>query len=471
MCRGPVTELPGQIEGFDEIFQAVAGEIRMEVPVKLQRVQPGTPARVHPAGGGEIRGAAGMRPDRADEPVLDGHVVGAERARLPKSGKERPFLGEGREAGQSFSAEAVPPPVGLADGSGGGAEPGVRRFDRTPPHRHHTVFEDPALPGSLEVDDVDGMPHGTKRTKGAGLDERGMHGARERPARRASGVEFRAAFPWHDREPPWKPPAMTDPAPDPQVFLDFSENLVREAAGVILPRFGRAELEVDRKGDDSPVTEADREAEARMRELIEAGFPDHGIIGEEHGAVREGAEFVWVLDPIDGTKSFITGVPLFTTLVALLHRGRPLTGAIYQPVLDQLMLGDGRRTTLNGREVRAHPARPLAEATLLTSDPADPRLRADGARWDELVAAVRLYRSWGDAYGYLLLAAGFADIMVDPVLEVWDVAALLPVLAGAGVKATGWRGGDPMEERSLVAARPELHAAVMRALGTGGGRF
>lgn len=257
---------------------------------------------------------------------------------------------------------------------------------------------------------------------------------------------------------------MTPTDSDLEDFLRFSEQLVLEAAGAILPRFGRADLEVERKSDATPVTIADREAEALMRKRIEAKFPGHGIIGEEYGTVREDADYVWVLDPIDGTKSFITGVPLFTTLVALLHRGKPLTGAIYQPVLKQLVLGDGKRTTLNGLPVNGRDCRALKDATLLTTDPRNAKLYQDGARWNELSSRARIYRSWGDAYGYLLLAGGFADIMTDPELEIWDLAALLPILAGAGMTASAWDGGDPMERRSLIAARPELHAEVLSTL-------
>lgn len=257
---------------------------------------------------------------------------------------------------------------------------------------------------------------------------------------------------------------MRASANDTDTFLTFSETLVREAAEAILPHFGEPDLEVECKADSSPVTIADRLAEARMRELIESRFPEHGIIGEEYGSIREESDYVWVIDPIDGTKSFISGVPLFTTLVALQYRGRPLTGAIYQPILKQLVLGDGKQTTLNGRVVRGRPARPLKDASLLTTDSKSPKLYQGGARWDALVDRARLYRSWGDAYGYLLLVGGFADIMTDPELEIWDLAALLPILEGAGMRGSAWDGGDPLEKRSLIAARPELHKEALSAL-------
>ena len=140
---------------------------------------------------------------------------------------------------------------------------------------------------------------------------------------------------------------------DLSAYRPFVAELARASAEFIKPFFGNPSTAVELKADDSPVTAADRGAEAVMRELITARFPDHGIIGEEHGNHHPDAEWVWVLDPIDGTKSFITGVPLWTTLIGLLHRGQPVLGAIHQPTLGQLVIGDNHTTTLNDRPVRA----------------------------------------------------------------------------------------------------------------------
>src|SRR5271156_3539535 len=137
----------------------------------------------------------------------------------------------------------------------------------------------------------------------------------------------------------------------------------------IRPFFGRQDLKVDLKSDRSPVTAADTGAEELMRGLIAKRFPGHGILGEEHGAERADAEFVWVLDPIDGTKSFTAAVPLFGTLIALLHQGQPVLGCIHQPILRQLLVGDNRSCTMGGRPVRTRDIRRVEEATLLTSDP------------------------------------------------------------------------------------------------------
>lgn len=240
--------------------------------------------------------------------------------------------------------------------------------------------------------------------------------------------------------------------------------LAAESGAFIRPLYGHRGLAVEAKADQTPVTAADRGAEELMRRLIEKRYPDHGIIGEELGSDRPDAEFVWVLDPIDGTKSFITGVPLWGTLIALLHQGQPILGCIHQPVLGQLVMGEETKTTLNGRATRLRPCARLADATLLTSDPLNPAKYQAGAAYDRLAAQVKLYRTWGDCFGYLLLASGLADIMVDPVMNPWDIAALVPVIRGAGGVITNWQGAAPFPAESIVAAAPELHAQVIALL-------
>jgi myo-inositol-1(or 4)-monophosphatase len=241
--------------------------------------------------------------------------------------------------------------------------------------------------------------------------------------------------------------------------------LARESGALITRLYGQPELAVETKADASPVTAADRGAEEVMRTRIAKAFPGHGIIGEEFGEERPDAEFTWVLDPIDGTKSFITGVPLWTTLIALLHRGQPVLGCIHQPVLGQLLVGDGVQTTLNGRPARCRPMTALAEATLLTSDPLNPARHQDGPAFERLQRTARLCRTWGDGYGYLLVATGQADVMLDPIMNPWDIAALVPVIRGAGGLITDWNGGAAWPARSTIAsATPELHAAVLRTL-------
>jgi myo-inositol-1(or 4)-monophosphatase len=248
-------------------------------------------------------------------------------------------------------------------------------------------------------------------------------------------------------------------------YRAFLTELAARSGDFLRPYFGSPELQVETKADASPVTVADRGAEELMRGLIAKAFPAHGIIGEELGNERADAEWVWVLDPIDGTKSFISGVPLWGTLIALLHQGQPVLGAIHQPVLHQLMIGDGRVTTLNARPVHTRATSRIADATFLTSDPLNLAKYQNGAACDRLLAQAKLCRTWGDCYGYLLVAGGWADIMVDPIMNPWDIAALVPIVRGAGGTISDWHGGPAYPAASIVAAAtPELHAAVIAAL-------
>ena len=247
-------------------------------------------------------------------------------------------------------------------------------------------------------------------------------------------------------------------------YRSFLTELAEKSGDFLLPCFTDPTLKVETKSDDSPVTAADRCAEQLMRDLIADRFPHHGVIGEEFPAKNADTEWVWVLDPIDGTKSFITGVPLWGTLIALLHNGQPVLGAIHQPVLRQLMIGDSTKTTLNGDIVRVRPCDHIESATFLTSDPLNPAQYQNGPAYAALTARARLVRTWGDCYGYLLLASGRADVMCDPIMNPWDIAALVPIVRGAGGVITDWQGGDPMRGQSIVATGPALHTGVIAAL-------
>jgi len=248
-------------------------------------------------------------------------------------------------------------------------------------------------------------------------------------------------------------------------YRTFMNELAAESGDFIKPLFGQAHLPVETKGDQTPVTVADRGAEELLRAMIKKRHPAHGIIGEEFGSERADAEFVWVLDPIDGTKSFITGVPLWGTLIALLHGGQPVLGCVHQPVLGQLLIGDGKSTQLNGRAVHCRPTRQIEKATLLTSDPLNPAKHQNGAAFDALARRAKLVRTWGDCYGYLLVASGWADAMLDPIMNPWDIAALVPILRGAGGVISDWRGGAAYPATSTVAcATAELHAEIIAGL-------
>ena len=248
-------------------------------------------------------------------------------------------------------------------------------------------------------------------------------------------------------------------------YRDFILELANASGDLIRPYFGAANLGLQTKADETIVTKADRDAEALMRRMIARRFPEHGILGEEYGEERTDAEFVWVLDPIDGTISFASASPLFGTLIALLHEGRPVLGCIHQPVLRQLLLGDGATATLNGAPVHVRETPSLSRATLLVTDLLNVPKHQDGAAFEALTRDVKLVRTWGDCYGYLLLATGHADIMCDPIMNPWDVAALIPVVRGAGGVISDWQGGDAMGAESIVATTSQaLHDEVIARL-------
>jgi len=240
-----------------------------------------------------------------------------------------------------------------------------------------------------------------------------------------------------------------------------------DAARPIAARYFRTPVAVDDKIDQSPVTIADREAETAMRELLTAHVPAHGVFGEEHGAVRTDAEYVWVLDPIDGTKAFITGLPIFGTLIALLHRGRPVLGIIDQPILQERWLGvAGERSTLNGKPISTRACGALANAYMYSTAPGmfpDTYAKPHAA----LTEKVKLFRWGGDCYAYGLLASGHVDLVVEASLKLYDFAALVPVIKGAGGLITDWRGNelDMNSDGSVLAAGDAaVHRAAMDTL-------
>ena len=249
-----------------------------------------------------------------------------------------------------------------------------------------------------------------------------------------------------------------------QEFEAFARELVKASGRIIQSYFADPDLQVDFKEDESIVTRADREAEQAIRDLIAKRYPDHGVIGEEFGTRNGEADFVWVLDPIDGTISFANDCPLFVTLIGLLHQGQPILGVIHNPVLNQLCIGNGRQTRLNDRDVQIRDVDDLSEAMLLCTDVVGVWEHQDKPRFDSLLQSVRLFRGWGDGYGYLLLAAGRADIMLDPIMNPWDILPLIPVVRGAGGVITGWDGGDPVSASSCIAAGKRLHPQVLEAL-------
>jgi histidinol-phosphatase len=204
-----------------------------------------------------------------------------------------------------------------------------------------------------------------------------------------------------------------------------------------------------------------------MRQLIAARFPDHGIIGEEFGREREDAEFVWVLDPIDGTKSFIAGVPLFGTLIALAQHGRPILGIIDQPILHERWVGAaGRPTLFNGAPIRVRPCPSLETATLFATSP-DMFIGSDQTAFGHVASAAKLVRFGADCYAYGLLALGFIDLVIESSLKPYDFSAMLPVIEGAGGVASDWRGSRltvASDGRVVVAGDRRTHQAALQLL-------
>jgi histidinol phosphatase-like enzyme (inositol monophosphatase family) len=249
-------------------------------------------------------------------------------------------------------------------------------------------------------------------------------------------------------------------------YLALAADLADAAGAAIRPCF-RVPLAVDDKPDLSPVTAADRAAEIAMRGLIAARFPEHGIIGEEFGREREDAEYVWVLDPIDGTKSFISGVPLFGILIALVHRGRPVLGVIDQPILRERWVGAaGSQTTLDGRPIRCRPCAGLAAATVFATTP-DMFEGSDAAAFARVAAAAKLVRYGADCYAYGLLALGFIDLVIEASLKPYDFSAMAPIVEGAGGVATDWQGrplGLGSDGRVVAAGDPRTHREALERL-------
>lgn len=250
---------------------------------------------------------------------------------------------------------------------------------------------------------------------------------------------------------------------DLRVYLDFARRLASLSAEIIRPYF-RGDYRVDIKADRSPVTIADMKAEEAMREAIMAEFPDHGIIGEEFGNTQPDAPYQWVLDPIDGTKAFISGSYLFGTLIALAHRGKPLLGVINHPIVGDYLVGDGRHTWLNDRPVRMRACNRIEDAILLNTSHWNVFNHQDGPAFESLTKRVQRYNNWGDCHGYYLVATGGADIMTDPIMNLWDLMALIPVIKGAGGRITDWQGHDPVGGNGIVATNGTLHDEVIRLL-------
>ena len=250
----------------------------------------------------------------------------------------------------------------------------------------------------------------------------------------------------------------------------WAREIAAGAGELTLRYFGDPSLSVDRKADDSPVTVADRQAEEWLRDQIHRRFPDDSILGEEYGETAGGGDFRWVLDPIDGTKSFICGVPLYGTLVAVQHCGVAKIGVIELPALHERVYachGSGawhQRAHDPPRAAGVSRCQRLSEAVFLTSDRAAFGPCTPHDKYQQLESRCRWMRTWGDCYGYALVATGRADLMVDPALSEWDAAALLPILQEAGGCFTDWTGQITATGGSGVGTNPQLLTEVLDLL-------
>ncbi len=249
--------------------------------------------------------------------------------------------------------------------------------------------------------------------------------------------------------------------------IALAERLAEAAGAAIRPYF-RAAFTVENKHDESPVTQADRAAEAAMRRILEAERPEDGVIGEEYGALRGDAARRWVLDPIDGTRSFIAGRPIFGTLIALLEEDRPVLGVIDQPINGERWIGSIHHpTTLNGKAVHTRRCADITRALLATTSPwlFDP---GGAVAFDRVADACRDTLFGGDCYNYALLAAGHIDLVLEEGLKLYDFAALVPVIEGAGGRMCDWRG-QPLQAgsdgRVIATGDPALIEPVLNLLG------
>ena len=263
----------------------------------------------------------------------------------------------------------------------------------------------------------------------------------------------------------------TASTPNPE--LDRFANVaiaLTEITRAVTMRYFRNDFVTETKSDASPVTIADRECEERLRERIRTAFPDHGVIGEEHGSDRPGASWVWVLDPIDGTKAFVSGRPLFGTLIALCRDGEPVLGIIDCPAVDDRWVGvDGRPTTHNDMPCRTRPCARLEDALMYSTSPYMFGGDDDDA-YQRLRARVKYPLFGGDCHNYGLAASGWVDLVVEAQMKVHDWAALVPIASGAGGRLTDW-SGDPLhfasDGRVLMAGDERAHRAAVEVLDAG----
>ena len=247
--------------------------------------------------------------------------------------------------------------------------------------------------------------------------------------------------------------------------LDFALSLSDESRRILRKHFG-TRLQVEWKGDNTPVTRADRETEEALRTRIVKETPDYGIVGEEFGSETGSVDRQWVIDPLDGTKAFIHGVPLFGTLIALLEKGEPILGVIDLPVLGERVHAVLKGGCFhNGHPCGVSEIAKVEDALLLDGSITTMEKSGHGPAWSELRKKARLHRGWGDCYGHFLVATGAAEVMADPVVEIWDIAPLAVILPEAGGRFTSLQGRESIRDRSGLSTNGRLHDMVLQAFG------
>ncbi|NJN65911.1 MAG: histidinol-phosphatase [Chloroflexaceae bacterium] len=245
---------------------------------------------------------------------------------------------------------------------------------------------------------------------------------------------------------------------DYQELLNVAHELAWQAGKITL-RYFQTDITTDRKADASPVTIADRETESYLRAAITARYPDHALLGEEEGASgNSGAPWRWILDPIDGTKAFIHGMPIYGVMIGVEYEGEPVVGVVHMPALGEMVAAAREQGCWwNGRRCRVSQVASLDQGLLVATSATRYGAYGKQAAFERLVNAAGMFRTWGDCYGYLLVATGRAEVMIDPVMKIWDAAALLPILQEAGGTFTDWKGtptisgGEGLGTNGLVA--------------------
>ncbi len=251
------------------------------------------------------------------------------------------------------------------------------------------------------------------------------------------------------------------PTPSQADLLAFAVDAAWQAGRSTLAHF-QTGIQAERKADDSPVTLADRQAETLLRDLITTSWPGHGIVGEEFGQTVGSSDYTWIIDPIDGTKSFVSGVPLYAVLLALVHDKQPVLGVMYFPGLDDMIYASrGGGCYWNGRPSHVSTVSTMADAVLLASELGALQRGPEAAAWRDLVDATYIQRTWGDAYGYALVCTGRAEIMLDPHMALWDCGPLQVIIEEAGGVFTDWTGTPTIYGGSAVATNGLLHEPVM----------